>query len=70
MTSALNLSTKLQSNAFPPANTMVTVSGGLFFLISFGSPHVLRAYMGHTCGGPNEIDLPAAHELWYRPLPG
>ena len=45
MTSALNLSTKLQSNAFPPANTTVTVSGWLFFLISFGSPHVLRAYM-------------------------
>ena len=46
-------------------------SGGYFFLISFGgqAPHVLRAHMGmHTCGEPNEIELTAAHRLFYRPL--
>ena len=31
--------------------------GGVFFLIPLGSPHVLRAHMGHTCGEPNEIEL-------------
>ena len=26
-------------------------------MISLGSPHVLRAHMGHTCGGPSGIEL-------------
>ena len=28
-------------------------------MVSFGgrAPHVLRAHMGRTCGGPNEIEL-------------
>ena len=25
-------------------------------MISFGSPHVLRAHIGRTCGDPNEIE--------------
>ena len=33
--------------------------GWVFFLISLGSPHVLRAHMGRTCGEPNEIELTA-----------
>ena len=42
--------------------------GWVFFLVSLGSPHVLRAHMGHghTCGEPNEIGLTAAHGLYYR----
>ena len=41
-------------------------------MISLGgqAPHVLRARMGHTCGWPNEIELIAAHELFYRSLSG
>ena len=27
------------------------------------APHVLMAQVGHTCGGPNEIELTVAHEL-------
>ena len=45
-------------------------SGNVFrvgiFLISVGSPHVLRAHMGHTCGEPNEIELTAAHRSLHR----
>jgi len=26
--------------------------------------------MGHTCGGPNEIELTAAHALFCRPFAG
>ena len=37
--------------------------GWVFFLISLGSPRVLRAHMWalNTCGEPNEIELAAAH---------
>ena len=50
--------------------------GWVCFLISLGgqAPHVLRAHtwahMGHTRGGPNEIELTAAHGSVYRPLAG
>ena len=40
----------------------------VFFLISLGSPRVLRAHMGHTCGEPNEIELTAARGI-VLPLP-
>ena len=30
---------------------------GVFSFISSGSPHVLGAHMGRTCGEPNEIEL-------------
>ena len=43
-----------------PAKSAVTFFGWVFFLISLGSQHVLRAHMGHTCGEPNEIELAAA----------
>ena len=33
--------------------------GCVFFLISFGSPHVRCTPMGRTCGEPNEIELTA-----------
>ena len=39
-------------------------------MISLGSPHVLRAHMGHTCGEPNEIELPATHRLFYLSCSG
>ena len=29
----------------------------------------LNACMGRTCGGPNELGLPAAHRSLYRPSP-
>ena len=49
----------------------VTLLGWVFFVIPFGSPHVLRAHMGHTCGGgANEIEFTAAHGFFYRSLPG
>ena len=37
------------------------VFGWVFFLILVGSPRMLRAHMGHTCGEPNEIELAAAY---------
>ena len=37
-------------------------------MISLGSPHVRP--MGHTCGEPNEIELTAAHRLFYRSFSG
>ena len=39
---------------------------GIFFLISLGgqAPHVRP--MAHTCGERNEIELTAAHRLFYR----
>ena len=39
-------------------------------LISLGSPRVLRARMGHTCGEPDEIDSPAIHGFVSAPFPG
>ena len=35
------------------------IFGWVFFLISLGSPHVRPTGVGRTCGGPNEIELPA-----------
>ena len=42
-----------------PAKRAVIFLGGGIFLISSGSPHVLRAHTGalNTCGEPNEIEL-------------
>ena len=44
--------------------------GWVFFLVSFVSPHVLRARMWafHTCGEPNEIEWTAAYRSCYRIL--
>ena len=54
-----------------PAERAVVFPASVFFLvsISFGSPHVLMALMGHTCGEPTEIELTAAHWLFYRSFP-
>ena len=37
-------------------------------MISLGSPHVLRARMGRTCGEPKETEVTAAHRLFYRSM--
>jgi hypothetical protein len=42
--------------------------GWVFYLISLGSPHVLRAHMGHTRGGANVIDVAPAHVLFTAPF--
>ena len=34
-----------------------------YFVLSFYSPHVLRAHIGRSCGAPNETELTAAHGL-------
>jgi len=44
----------------------VAFFGWVFFLISSGSPRVLRSHMGHTCGEPNETELTAAHGSVHR----
>ena len=53
-----------------PAERAVIFFGWVFFLIniSLGSPHVLLAHMWalNTRGEPNEIELTAAHGLFYR----
>ena len=41
------------------AQTAVMIFGRVFFVISFGSPHVRPT--GHTCREPHEPELPAAH---------
>ena len=43
-------------------------SGGYFSLISLGSPHVRP--MGRTRGEADEIELTAAHGLFYRSFSG
>ena len=53
-----------------PAGTIGNSFKWVRLLASSGSPHVLRAHMRHTCGEPNEIELTAAHGVFYRCLSG
>ena len=57
------------AEASTKSRNIVTSSGWVFFLTSFGSAHVLRARMGRTCGEPtNEIGLTIAHGLFTAPM--